>query len=75
MVMTARVLGCPLSDLFDGIEEGTSTEVPFCPAGPQSDSSLRAVHLLDTIPREQRDAVLSLIRALAVPNTTPDADG
>ncbi|MGA1805321.1 helix-turn-helix domain-containing protein [Rhizobium sp. HT1-10] len=76
MVMVCRALGCRIDDLFDGTEDvslGSGADVALLPSSArQSHASMKAGQLLEALPRKQRAAVLSLLRALAVSGLADD---
>jgi len=78
LVIVSRALRCHVGDLFDGTEDaglGSGADVTPLPSViPQSRASMKGGQLLDAIPRKQRAAVLSLLRALAAPGMAEDED-
>lgn len=78
LLMVSQAFGCQVGDLFDGTENvslSLSAASPVPHVAPQSRASAQAGQLLDVIPRRQRTAVLSLLRAIAASEPTADDDG
>ncbi|MBO9134557.1 helix-turn-helix transcriptional regulator [Rhizobium sp. B230/85] len=76
IVMTCRLFGCPIVDLFYGVEDVDLGAVTTPRAKDQSSTAIKAMKLFDTIPGKQRTALLALIRSLAVSDlASEDEDG
>ena len=76
IVMTSRLFGCPIVDLFYGVEDVSLADVTTPRAKDQSSTAIKAMKLFDTIPGRQRTALLALIRSLAVSDlASEDEDG
>ncbi len=75
VVIAARVLGCPITDLFHGVEGFSAAEAAIPRTGYQTSISVRTMQMIDALPRKQRAAVVGLVRTLTASHFTSENEG